>query len=591
MKTIEQELSAWARSRFAEVVPGVDPAQMRADVVPTADEQFGDYQCNAAMAAAKAARQPPRAVAQAVADGARPDCAASLTVAGPGFLNIKLSDAWLAARLEAMLADARLGVPAEGAGRTVVLDYSSPNIAKPMHVGHIRSTVIGNALDRLYRHLGFRVISDNHLGDWGKQFGMLLLGWKRHLDAAALAADPIAEMERLYKLVNAACEADPAVEQEAKRELVKLQQGDAENLALWRRMYELSESQFESIYGRLGVQFDVTLGESYYNPQLPGVVDDLLARGVARASEGAVAIFSDGKLPPGEDPFLIRRDGEWQDKPCLVRKEDGGFLYATTDLATLVYRLATWQPEAIVYVTDGRQQDHFRQIFSAFRRWKGDTAVRLAHVWFGTILGADGKPFKTRSGDTVKLAELLDEAEERALAVVQAKNTELDPARQRAIARMVGLGALKYADLQSNRNNDYVFSWDRMLALEGNTAPYLQYACARVGSLLQKHAERFPGEDFTGCPIVLADPLERRLAVRLIRFADTLRAAAESYRPNVLCDYLFDLAQTYSSFHQSVPVLKSDDGLRQSRLRLADLTARTLRTGLGLLGIESPDRI
>ncbi len=591
MKTIGQELSGWARERFAEAVPGLDAAVLRADVVPTADEQFGDFQCNAAMAAAKAARKAPREVAQAVATGPAPAWASSLSVAGPGFLNIRLSDDWLARRLEAMLDDERLGVPAAGAGRTVVIDYSSPNIAKPMHVGHIRSTVIGNALDRLHRHLGFRVVSDNHLGDWGKQFGMLLLGWKRDLNAEALAGDPIAEMERIYKLVNARCEADPAVEQEAKRELVKLQQGDEENLGLWRRMFELSESQFEAIYGRLGVRFDVTLGESHYNPQLPGVVEELLARGVARESEGAVAVFSDGQLPPGEDPFLIRRDGEWQAKPCLIRKDDGGYLYATTDLATVAYRLATWQPETIIYVTDGRQQDHFRQIFATFRRWQPESAVRLVHVWFGTILGADGKPFKTRSGDTVKLAELLDEAEERALAVVQAKSPELAEASQREIARMVGLGALKYADLQSNRQNDYVFSWDRMLALEGNTAPYLQYACARIGSLLQKHAERFPGEDCRGAAIQLADPLERRLAVRLVRFADVLLATADRYCPHMLCDYLFELAQTYSSFHQAVPVLKAEDGVRQSRVRLADLTARTLRAGLGLLGIETPERI
>ena len=584
-------MSAWARDRFAAAVPEADPAKLKADVVPTADEQYGDYQCNAAMAAAKSARRPPREVAQQVAGGEKPAWAATMTIAGPGFLNFRLDDAWLARRLEAMLADDRLGVPAVGAGRAIVIDYSSPNIAKPMHVGHIRSTVIGNALDRLHRFLGFHVIADNHLGDWGKQFGMLLLGWKRELRADALAADPIAEMERIYKAVNAACEADPAVEQDAKRELVKLQQGDAENLGLWRRMYELSESQFESVYRRLGVKFDVTLGESHYNPKLPGVVADLVAAGVARESEGAIAVFSDGRTPPNEDPFLIRRDGEWQAKPCLVRKDDGAFNYATTDLATIEHRMATWRPEAIVYVTDGRQQDHFRQIFGTFRRWRPDVQVRLVHVWFGTILGPDGKPFKTRSGDTVKLAELLDEAEERALAVVRAKSPEMPEAQQREIGRMVGLGALKYADLQSSRQNDYVFSWDRMLALEGNTAPYLQYACARIASMLQKHAERFPGEDCRGCPIVLGDALERRLAVRLLRFADLLLGVTESYRPNVLCDYLFDLAQVYSSFHQAVPVLKAEDGVRQSRVRLADLTARTLRAGLGLLGIETPERI
>jgi arginyl-tRNA synthetase len=590
--TIEQLLSVWSRNRFAELFPGIDLSKLPLDVSATADETRGDYQCNGAMALAKTVKQPPRTVAQKFVDQAPlPEPVQCLEIAGPGFINFRLKEAWLARRLEAVQADPRAGVPAMGAGHTVVLDYSSPNIAKPMHIGHIRSTVIGNALDRIHRFIGWNVISDNHVGDWGTQFGMLIIGWKRELDREALARDPIAELERIYKKVNQACEADETLREEARRELVKLQQGDAENRAIWQGMVELSEQQFNSIYGRLDVRFDRTLGESFYNDRLPGLVADLLARGVARESEGAVAVFSDGAMSPKDDPFRIHRDGEWVDNPCLVRKRDGGFNYATTDLATLAYRLETWSPDQIVYVTDGRQQLHFRQVFAAFRRWRPDVRARLVHVWFGTILGADGKPFRTRSGDTVKLVELLDEAEQRALAVVAEKSPELPVEQQREIARMVGLGAIKYADLSSNRQTDYVFDWDRMLALEGNTAPYLQYACARIASVRDKYAERFPGKSPSDFPIVLGDPLERRLAVRVLRFPDVLRNVAESYRPNILCDYLFDLAQVYSSFYQSIPFLKAEEGVRESRVRLCEVVARTLRTGLWLLGIETPNRI
>ncbi len=591
-ETIEHLLSNCMAERFALCFPGTAGDGPVVDVVATADERNGDYQCNACMALAKRLKRPPREVAQAVVEGAVwPAIVARVDVAGPGFLNITLQDAALAEHLAAMQADARLGVPEPGAGRTVVIDYSSPNIAKPMHIGHIRSTVIGHALDRLHRQLGYRVIADNHLGDWGTQFGMLVIGWKRELDRAALAADPIAELERLYKKVNAACEADPSVREEARQELVKLQQGDAENRAIWQQMLDLSQAQFDDIYRRLGVSFDVVLGESFYNDRLAGVGAELMDRGIARESEGAVAIFSDGTLPPKDDPFLIHRDGEWGANPCLVRKSDGGFNYATTDLATAAYRVETWAPERVLYVTDGRQQLHFRQLFAAFRRWHPEARVNLQHIWFGTILGADGKPFKTRSGDTVKLKDLLDEAEERAYAVVTAKSPDLSEEGRRAIAQRVGLGAIKYADLMSNRQSDYVFDWDRMLALEGNTAPYLLYAYARIASVRDKYAAQFPGRDFNAYPLVLADPLERKLAVRLVRFAGVLGAAAGACRPNVLTDYLFDLAQTYSTFYQNVPFLKAEDGVRESRVRLCDLVARTLQTGLRLLGIETLERI
>jgi arginyl-tRNA synthetase len=592
MPTIEQQLSAWAEQAFRETFPGADFGLAGVGVAPTADETFGDYSCNAAMTLARSVKKPPRDVAQAVIDqAALPPGVDRLEIAGPGFLNFFLQPEWLARALEARQKDPRLGVPQPGQGRTVVIDYSSPNVAKPMHIGHIRSTVIGNALDRLHRFLGYCVIADNHLGDWGTQFGMLILGWKRGRNEEALKADPIAELERIYKATHAACEAEPAQRELARQELVRLQQGDVENLKIWETMQHLSQDQFNEMYRRLGVSFDVTLGESFYNPRLASVVESLLASGVARETQGAIGVFSDGKAPEKEDPFRSSRDGEWADNPCLVRKSDGGFNYATTDLATLAHRLETWSPEAILYVTDGRQQLHFRQIFAAFRRWRPDARVHLEHIWFGTILGADGKPFKTRSGETVRLRDLLDEAEERAYALVTEKSPEVDEKARRDIARAVGIGAIKYADLMSNRQNDYVFSWDKMLALDGNTAPYLQYACARIASVQGKYAERFPGSDPNASPIVLGDPLERRLAVRLLRFPDVVIRAALQYKPNMLADYLYDLAQVYSGFYQNVPFLKADEGVRESRVRLCDLVAKTLRQGLSLLGIDTPDRI
>jgi arginyl-tRNA synthetase len=591
-ETIELILSRWAAARIRQVFPDADLSKVPLDVVPTADEKFGDYQCNACMALAKQLKQPPRNVAQAVIHQAElPDAVTALDIAGPGFLNFKLNPDWLARRMMQALDDPKLGTPALGAGRTVVLDYSSPNVAKPMHIGHIRSTVIGHALDQLHRFTGYRVIADNHLGDWGTQFGILLLGWKRDRNEDALRADPIAELERIYKTTNAACDADPAQRELARLELVKLQQGDAENLKIWETMQRVSQAQFDSIYQRLGVKFDVTLGESFYNPQLPGVVEDLVARGVARETDGALGVFTTGETPEKDDPYRINKDGEWTDNPCLVRKSDGGFNYATTDLATLVYRMQTWAPEAIIYVTDGRQQLHFRQIFATFRRWKPELQVRLEHVWFGTILGANGKPFKTRSGDTVKLVDLLDEAEERAFALVTEKSPDRDEASRRAIARVVGLGAIKYADLMSNRQNDYVFSWDKMLSLDGNTAPYLQYAYARIASVKDKYREQNPNHRLADWPIRLQEPMERRLALRLARFPDVVMDAVRACKPNVLCDYLFDLAQTYSSFYQNVPFLKAPEGERESRVRLCDLTARTLQQGLRLLGIETLERI
>jgi arginyl-tRNA synthetase len=366
----------------------------------------------------------------------------------------------------------------------------------------------------------------------------------------------------------------------------------------------LSQKQFDEIYGRLGVKFNFELGESFYNPQLDGVVNDLLQRGIARESEGAVGVFSDGSVPPKEDPFLVNKDGEWVPDPALIRKSDGGFNYMTTDLATIDYRLKTWSPDEIVYVVDDRQSSHFKKLFIAFTRWQPDVAkkVKLVHVGFGKILGDDGKPFKTRSGDTVKLGELLDEAEERAFKIVSEKNESLPEAQRKEIARVIGLGAVKYADLLPNRQSDYVFSWDKMLSFQGNTAPYLQYAYARIRSIFRKseaskpdvglaiQAEARPANPTSN--IQLAAPEELALAKHMLNFGLTLEAVAEELRPNYLCNYLYELAGKFTGFYENCPVLKAEDeATRNSRLALCDLTARVLKQGLETLGIEKVEQM
>lgn len=589
-KSIESRLQA----AVSAVLPGADTSAVL--VRPCPDPKFGDYQSNALMALAKERKMNPRQLAtDVVAKLDVSEWCEKVDIAGAGFLNFRLKPSALASVLESAARGEHLFFQKTSQPRTAVIDFSSPNVAKPMHVGHIRSTILGDSLARTLRLLGHHVITDNHIGDWGTQFGKLLVGWKTMLDRNALKADPIAEMERLYKSVNTASENDPAVLERARQELVKLQAGDAENLAIWREMIALSEVQFDTIYNRLGVKFDHTLGESFYNPMLKGVVQELRDKGIAQESEGAMCVFSDGSLPPKQDPFLKQEEGEWKPNPALIQKSDGAANYATTDLATFKYRLETWHPNEIVYVTDGRQQLHFQQIFSIFRRWHPEAPVKLAHVWFGSILGEDGKPFKTRSGETVKLADLLDEAEERAFKVVTEKAAEREvessEAERKEIARVVGLGAIKYADLLPNRQSDYVFSWDKMLALNGNTAPYLLYAYARIRSIFRRGGIEFDkaGNDSAG--VQLNAPAEVALAKHLLNFGLVLEAVAEEYRPNFLCNYLYDLAGNFARFFENCPVLKAEPAERASRLVLCNLTAKVLRQGLEVLGIETLEKM
>ena len=573
MTTIEQLLSDWMRAAFQQALPEITEGWGTIGVVATTSAEFGDYQCNHAMGFAKQLKKNPRQIADTVINKLVPiEAVSKIEIAGPGFLNITLSKDWLARVADTAGKDPLCGVPQTGAGKTVILDYSSPNVAKPMHIGHIRSTVIGNALDRLHRFLGYKVISDNHLGDWGTQFGIMIMGYRHFADPVALEAGPIEELERVYVKSYEQSKQDETWLAQARNELVKLQAGDPENRRLWQQFVELSLKEFAHIYDRLDVKFDLMRGESFYNDRLPGVVQALLDQGLARESEGALVAFLDAeKLPP-----------------CIVKKTDGGFNYATTDLATIQSRIEEFNPDKIIYVTDERQQNHFRQVFAVARKLGCKT--HLEHVWFGLMRLPEGT-FSTRQGNVIKLEKYLDEAEARALAVVKESSPEMPEDKQKDIARAAGIGAVKYTDLSQNPQSLVTFTWEKALALDGNSAPYLQYAYARIASVQDKYRDLFPGIDLNSYPILLGEPIERVLAVMILRFPEIVVRAAESYKPSILADYLYELASAYSTFYQNVPFLKAPEGVRESRVRLCVVVAKLLRQGLKLLGIETPDRI
>ena len=565
------------RTIFGAAVPeGADRLAFEKAVRPATDPKFGDYQANGSMALAKAVGRKPRDLAQEVAAAVElSPIAAPPEIAGPGFLNVRLNDAWVSDRLSELLNDEYLGLTPPNRVKTVVIDFSSPNVAKPMHVGHLRSTVIGDSLARIIAADGHRVVRDNHLGDWGSQFGMILWGWKNARDEVRFAADPVTELARLYRIVQDRIKSgDSSVENDARVETAKLHAGDAENRALWTQFMPYCLGAIQTMYDRMGVRFDVQLGESFYDTQLGSVVSDLQTKGLAVESEGATVVHV-----------------ERTEAPFIVRKRDGAFTYATTDLATIQYRVETWHPDQILYVVDHRQGDHFKQLFEVARKW-GYDSIDLEHVAFGTILGQDRRPFKTREGDVVGLESLLDEAIAEALKVVKENSPELEPAEQQRVAEVVGLGAIKYADLSQNRISDYVFDWQKMLAMNGNTATYLQYAYARVRSIFRK-GNTAPEAIRKLCPaIALSHPAERVLGVRLLRLPEVLDLAYSELKPNILTDYLFDLANAFSTFFQECPVLKAESAERRdSRLALCDLTARILKFGLDLLGIDVVDRM
>ncbi len=562
------------------------PEGFQATVSPSQDLRFGDYQSNAAMVLAKQCKTNPRALAQQLVDTVGKDEMCSLEIAGPGFINFRISPDFYASTLLSILDDDRLGVNLTEQSKTIVIDFSAPNVAKPMHVGHIRSTIIGDALSRIARFVGHNVITDNHIGDWGTQFGMILWGWKNILDQEALAANPIDELLRVYKDVNIMCKEQEGLLDTCKVELVKLQAGDPENLAIWKQCVDVSKSGLSKIYEQLDIKFDFWLGESFYNDALAPLVDDMIAKGLAQESDGAICVFSDHSVPPQEDPFLVQENGEWRNNPCIIRKADGGFLYATTDLATLDYRIKEWQADSIWYVVGAPQALHFRQIFSAQRRRGSDGDFR--HIAFGSILGEDRRPFKTRSGDTVSLQDVLDEAIERAAKVVAEKNPEMPEAEQSEVARIVGIGAVKFAELSQNRMTDYVFSWDKMLALQGDTAPYLQNSYVRVRSIFRK----LDGQDIDWTQALeLNEDAEINIVRLLARYSEVVPMVLDDCRPNVLASYLFDLAKAFHSFYEACPVLKSEGKVRHSRLAICEATARVLKHGMGLLGIQLPDKM
>ena len=611
------------RSAFAAAAPeGADPAAFDLAVRASTDPKFGDYQANGCMAAAKAAKANPRDLAARVASVVDLEPMADAPeVAGPGFLNVRLRDGFVSQALGALLNDDRLGIAAPEHSRTVVIDYSSPNVAKPMHVGHVRSTVIGESLARMFSALGHTVIRDNHLGDWGSQFGMILWGWKHEKNEASHEADPVAELARLYRAVQAHVRAGEALEdrfakvfalekqgrkpdaealfnnlydgtglnredvervvthgrqvaEESRQETAKLHEGDPENRALWDQFMPLCLAALQSIYDRLGVTFDVQLGESFYDPMLKDVVEDLERKGLAVPSEGATVVFVEGSRAP-----------------FLVRKSDGAFNYATSDLATVKYRADTWNPDLALYVVDHRQSDHFKALFQVAKRW-GYDRMALEHVAFGTVLGPDRRPYKTRDGDVIGLESLLDEAVSQARAVVDENSPDLDESERARVAEIVGLGAIKYADLSQNRLSDYVFDWKKMMAMNGNTGAYLQYAYARIRSIFRKGETTPEAIRAAGPPILLSNPLERALGAQVLRLPEILELAASELKPNILTDYLFDLANKYSSFYDACPVLKAESPERRdSRLALCDLTARTLKFGLDLLGIAVVERM
>jgi arginyl-tRNA synthetase len=565
-----------------------------AQTKPAQDAKHGDYQANCAMGLAKELGKKPRDVAHEIVQRlALGDELHSPEIAGPGFINLRFRDEWLAAQLQAMAKSDRLGIDVAARAKTIVIDYSSPNVAKPLHVGHLRSTIIGDALARLFRFLGHTVISDNHLGDWGTQFGILLYGYKNFRDDDAFQRDPVRELLRLYMHVRGLMKAEgdedegdaanPAAEA-ARQETAKLHAGDPENVRLWQLFMPYCLEEIEDIYRRLDVKIDHTHGESFYQPMLAGVVNDLTKAGIAEESQGAKVIFFGEKKPP-----------------ALVQKRDGAYTYTTSDLATIRYRVDTWKPDEILYVVGIPQELHFANLFTAARRW-GYDRVNLEHVKFGSVLGKDGKILSTRRGGGTELGDLVTEAIRRANAVYETTRQEaiergeevleLTPDERQEVAEAVGVAAMKYADLCQNRTTDYKFDFDKMLAMQGNTATYMQYAYVRNRGIFRK-----AGEDVTPYRTdpprpALESHHERALALALLRFPEALADAAAEYQPSAITAYLWDLAKTYSGFFQNCPVLKAPTPeLRQSRLLLCDLTARVIQRGLDLLGIRTIERM
>ncbi|WP_370580264.1 arginine--tRNA ligase [Snodgrassella alvi] len=541
---------------------------------PAKNRDFGDYQINGVMGAAKKTKQNPRELAQKVADALQQNpLIATAEVAGPGFINLKLRPEKLAQYIKDSLQDEHLGIARNSKPQTIVIDYSSPNLAKEMHVGHLRSSIIGDSLNRVLTFLGHKVIAQNHVGDWGTQFGMLV-AYLIEQQQNGRADLELADLEQFYRNAKVRFDEDKNFADTARDYVVKLQSGDASVLALWQQFVQTSLQHAQAVYKKLGLKLlpaDVT-GESFYNDQLQSTVNELLAKGIAVDSDGTKVVFLDEFKNQDNEPAAF-----------IIQKKDGGFLYASTDLACLRYRINTLHGNRLLYVVDARQSLHFDELFTVARKagWLPDT-VHAEHVPFGTMMGKDGKPFKTRSGDTVKLMDLLNEAVTRASALVASKNPELSADEIAHIGEVVGIGAVKYADLSKNRTSDYIFDWDSMLSFEGNTAPYLQYAYTRVQSVFRK-----AGTWDNNAAITLNEAMEQQLAVELLKFEDVLDSVANTSYPHYLAAYLYQIATLFSRFYEACPILKADEATRNSRLQLTSLTGKTLQQGLALLGIDT----
>ncbi|KLO22416.1 arginyl-tRNA synthetase [Marinitoga sp. 1197] len=569
MKLIEKMLEELLIESVKKVYPEIE---IKSPVVQkTANENFGDFQTNYAMINAKTLKKSPRSIAQEIVDNIpENNIIEKVEIAGPGFINFYIRNEFLTGyllKIENEKPDFSF-IKDKG---TVVIDYSSPNIAKPMHIGHLRSTVIGDSIKRIYKYLGYNVVGDNHLGDWGTQFGKLIVGYRLWLDKENYEKDPIGEMERIYVKFEKESEKNPELLEEARLELKKLQDGEPENRKLWQEFIDLSLKEYNKIYKRMDIEFDTYYGESHYHEIMPEIVKMLLEKGIATYSEGAVVVFFDEKenLPP-----------------AIIQKKDGAFLYATSDLACIKFRRETYKPNRILYVTDERQQTHFKQVFNIAKKLGWDDNYQ--HIWFGLMRFADGV-FSTRKGNVIKLQELLDKAVEKAKKIVEEKNPNLTDEEKNEIAEAIGIGAVKYSDLSQNRISHIIFDWDKMLSFEGNTAPYLLYTYARIQSLKRKASEK--GYKIENSKLIINEKIERKLGLLLTQLPVITMRAAEDYKPNLIADYLFELAQTYNSFYNNLPVLKEKEDILKSRLLLSHLAGEVLKKGLDLLGIRVVDKM
>ncbi|PVM62098.1 arginine--tRNA ligase [Salmonella enterica subsp. enterica serovar Rubislaw] len=557
------------------------PADCEPQVRQSAKVQFGDYQANGMMVVAKKLGMAPRQLAEQVLTHLDlSGIASKVEIAGPGFINIFLEPAFLAEQVQQALASDRLGV-SQPTRQTIVVDYSAPNVAKEMHVGHLRSTIIGDAAVRTLEFLGHHVIRANHVGDWGTQFGMLI-AWLEKQQQENAGDMALADLEGFYRDAKKHYDEDEAFAERARNYVVKLQSGDTYFREMWRKLVDITMTQNQITYDRLNVTLtrDDVMGESLYNPMLPGIVADLKAKGLAVESEGATVVFLDEFKNKEGDPMGV-----------IIQKKDGGYLYTTTDIACAKYRYETLHADRVLYYIDSRQHQHLMQAWTIVRKagYVPDS-VPLEHHMFGMMLGKDGKPFKTRAGGTVKLADLLDEALERARRLVAEKNPDMPADELEKLANAVGIGAVKYADLSKNRTTDYIFDWDNMLAFEGNTAPYMQYAYTRVLSVFRK--ADIDEQALASAPVIISEDREAQLAARLLQFEETLTVVAREGTPHVMCAYLYDVAGLFSGFYEHCPILSAEnDAVRNSRLKLAQLTAKTLKLGLDTLGIETVERM